>query len=388
MQRIVSQGAEYKMARNLLRNIQVAVGNEFCKNGAARINERKLREVLTKMQQLSQPADIKPRPEVYCTMITSDGFLPGALVLAVSLRRAGATRPAVVMVTEDVSAAARTKLAVHGYHVIAVPNLPLPAGVSSHVPAWEAVGYTKLRLWQLEQFKRIVYLDADTVVKEPIEELFALRLDPALRFAAAPDLLPPDHFNAGMLVVEPDRQVFRRMLLTMARLPSYDGGDTGFLNAFFPSWYTSSYRDTRLSFGYNAQRTLQWFTRAKPAYWDTISPLKIVHYSSSPKPWEVAPDKARGPLERDWWHIHRTFLGAPATTHQLPVFPGLPHEARLGYLLEYVDEDERDKKTSSCSSVSTTTASTNFASSSSASASFAWQKALELGHISREIFKI
>jgi hypothetical protein len=61
----------------------------------------------------------------------------------------------------------------------------------------------------------------------------------------------------------------------------------GFLNAYFPDWYTMS-PESRLSFGFNAQRTLFWFTHEKcPGYWNSIQPLKIVHYSSSPKPWEV-----------------------------------------------------------------------------------------------------
>jgi hypothetical protein len=48
--------------------------------------------------------------------------------------------------------------------------------------------------------------------------------------------------------------------------------------------YTSS-PESRLSFGYNAQRTLFWFTHAKqPGYWESIKPLKVIHYSSSPKP--------------------------------------------------------------------------------------------------------
>lgn len=43
----------------------------------------------------------------------------------------------------------------------------------------------------------------------------------------------------------------------------------------------------RLPFGYNAQRTLHWMTAKRtPGYWEAVQPLKIIHYSSSPKPWE------------------------------------------------------------------------------------------------------
>lgn len=138
-----------------------------------------------------------------------------------------------------------------------------------------------------------------------------------------------------------------------AILPSYDGGDTGFLNAAFPDWYAWPSQH-RLPFAYNAQRTLHWFTHAKqPGYWraveggrvgeeggwaayaavpgggdtllasrswgDVLSAwrptraepralptpgLKVLHFSSSPKPWDGACVGRKGPLELLWWEAY------------------------------------------------------------------------------------
>lgn len=54
-------------------------------------------------------------------------------------------------------------------------------------------------------------------------------LDGDVPFAAAPDVFPPDRFNAGVLVVKPDRAVFEDLKAKAASkaLGSYDGGDTG-----------------------------------------------------------------------------------------------------------------------------------------------------------------
>jgi glycogenin len=102
-------------------------------------------------------------------------------------------------------------------------------------------------------------------------QLFQIRSS----FAAAPDIFPPDKFNAGVLVIEPNAQRFTEMLSLIGTLPSHDGGDTGFLNSYFRSWYSGP-PESRLSFGYNAQRTLYWFTHQKqPGYWQSISPLKV-----------------------------------------------------------------------------------------------------------------
>ncbi|TYZ64869.1 hypothetical protein PybrP1_010590 [[Pythium] brassicae (nom. inval.)] len=121
-------------------------------------------------------------------------------------------------------------------------------------------------------------------------------------FAAAPDVFPPDRFNAGVLVVRPDAALFAQMLARVQELPSYDGGDTGFLNAFFPRWFEAD-AASRLPFGYNAQRTMHWLVNAKnPGYWAAIQPLKILHLSSNPKPWEDPTRK--GDLEMLWWQLY------------------------------------------------------------------------------------
>lgn len=46
-------------------------------------------------------------------------------------------------------------------------------------------------------------------------------------FAAAPDVFPPDKFNAGVMVVVPSLVVLEDMMSKAEEFPSYDGGDTG-----------------------------------------------------------------------------------------------------------------------------------------------------------------
>jgi glycogenin glucosyltransferase len=46
-------------------------------------------------------------------------------------------------------------------------------------------------------------------------------------FAAAPDVFPPDRFNAGVLIIKPNLEVFQKLKEATQSLTSYDGGDTG-----------------------------------------------------------------------------------------------------------------------------------------------------------------
>lgn len=65
-------------------------------------------------------------------------------------------------------------------------------------------------------------IDRGPVNASPLQ-LFDRQVD----FAAAPDVLPPDRFNAGVMLVTPSEAVLEDMLSKVAKLPTYDGGDTG-----------------------------------------------------------------------------------------------------------------------------------------------------------------
>lgn len=206
-------------------------------------------------------------------------------------------------------AAVKTKLQFSCDRFITVDHIPIDSNCmkdsSSHVQQWdENCGWTKLRIFELESYDVILYIDADCLVVKDISSLLHIDKGETCKryglLAAAPDIFPPDKFNAGVMVIRPSKLVFDDM---MNHLPStssdedsnqnccntYDGGDTGFLNSYYPTWFTEMPSYSRLSFGYNAQRFMHHCTFEKqPKYWDDgIDDLRIIHFSSSPKPWET-----------------------------------------------------------------------------------------------------
>lgn len=240
----------------------------------------------------------------YASLITSDDFLPGLQCMLFSLRRSMMMTndkstdeiSTIVLTTKQVSDATRKTIEnMNGVNEVRVVEpIPNPDVDKSHVEGWVNSGYTKLHIWSLVEFEKIVYVDADALVLENVDELFE-RPCPA----AAPDTFPPDKFNAGVMVIKPSMGVFRDMKSKIGKLTSYDTGDTGFLNAYFDNWYTMP-AGHRLPFGYNALRTMYWLTAPRTkGYWNAVRPLKIVHYCSSPKPWEDTSKK--GELEMLWW---------------------------------------------------------------------------------------
>ena len=205
----------------------------------------------------------------------------------------------VVLVTPNVSKSTRNALCpAFCTRILEVEPLDFPKSsnqlVSSHVESWELQGaLTKLHIFRLDVYGAVLYLDADCLVTKDVSHLLELGkiyTESEALIAAAPDIFPPGKFNGGVLVVRPSRSVFENMMAQASLLTTYDGGDTGFLNAYFSNWYTEMPPMARLGFRYNAQRFMFHCTHEKqPDYWDlAVTPdLHVIHYSSSPKPWET-----------------------------------------------------------------------------------------------------
>jgi glycogenin glucosyltransferase len=212
-------------------------------------------------------------------MCGGDGYLPGVEALGRSLVETGSTTPRVVMVTADVSPAARARLEGEGWQVRPIEPIPCP-NTDELLFARFALSFSKLRAFELVEFDKVVFLDADTIVLSQIEELFER---PSL--AAAPDFFMPDHFNSGVMVLDPSELLYAELIGSLGRLPAYDGGDQGLLNSHWPDWWSMPV-EHRLPAGYNLHHFVYQFMSAhgglKRSFGDSV---KIVHYTLQ-KPWQ------------------------------------------------------------------------------------------------------
>ncbi|KAM3439736.1 hypothetical protein MY4824_002499 [Beauveria thailandica] len=214
--------------------------------------------------------------QVYATLLLTDSYLPGALVLAHSLRDAGTSRKLVVFFTLDsVSAASITQLRAVFHHVIPVPRIRNEHRANlylMHRPDLDSA-FTKINLWKQTQFSRIIYMDADVVAYRAPDELFALQHP----FGAAPDIGWPDLFNTGVMVLVPNMGDYYALLAMAERGISFDGADQGLLNMYFKNTVH------RLSFTYNVTPSAHY--QYLPAYRHFQSSINMVHFIGPNKPW-------------------------------------------------------------------------------------------------------
>jgi hypothetical protein len=243
----------------------------------------------------------------YATTLThGDAYAPGVEALGRSLRATGTREPMVLMVTPDVPAPARLRLAAQGWTLREIEPVKNPTPARQQLfPRFDKV-FAKLRAWELADFDKVVLLDADMVVRRPIDALFER---PEL--AAAPDFLLPHRFNSGLLVLEPSRDKLERMMQALAASPTYDGGDQGFLNAFFGDWYSGP-SDRRLPTWYNLPNFIFQFMHGHESLRAEVErEARVIHYMVQ-KPWQSAPTVTGG--SEMWWDAY------------LGVHPELDHE--------------------------------------------------------------
>ena len=170
-----------------------------------------------------------------------------------------------------------------------------------------ASSFTKIALWRLTQFSRIVYVDADVVALRAPDELFDL----PSKIAATPDVGWPDCFNSGVLALTPNMQDYYGLQALARNSVSFDGADQGLLNTYF-----SGRNWQRLSFTYNCTPSGNY--QYAPAYRHYGSTIHMIHFIGRDKPWFVGrsgkgPSGVYGELLARWWAVYDAHYRIPVS---------------------------------------------------------------------------
>ncbi|KAK3697668.1 glycogenin glucosyltransferase [Vermiconidia calcicola] len=231
----------------------------------------------------------------------SDTYLPGAAVLAKSLRDSGTTKKLAVLIDQErLRPSTVTELQSLYNYCIPIERIgnPNPANLYLMNRPDLLYTFTKINLWRMVQFRKIVYIDSDVVSLRAPDELF----DTQETFAAAPDVGWPDAFNTGVMVLTPHMGDYWALRTQASAGDSFDGADQGLLNQYFEHkpW-------KRLSFAYNCTPGANY--QYEPAYRYYKRDISMVHFIGKEKPWQQgrsvkgAPGAYQELLSR-WWAVY------------------------------------------------------------------------------------
>ncbi|QSZ33637.1 hypothetical protein DSL72_005205 [Monilinia vaccinii-corymbosi] len=188
--------------------------------------------------------------------IEDDFYFQAARTLTYQLLHDPQTRskradiPFLVLCTQDVDISKLKRLQLDGATVVMAADVPLPSWISTGVTRWKDQ-FTKLRIFELIEYERVLFLDADTLLVAPIDAIFeqamiqtpmtsllhrtrelkrdekplpsnytfAARSDNAFSGERDHPFPPPptDSFSAGFWLAAPSIEMFEYLTSVMAR---------------------------------------------------------------------------------------------------------------------------------------------------------------------------
>lgn len=228
----------------------------------------------------------------YATFLASTDFYPALQVFLYSLNKT-AEQPVPLLVcvpaglpeteTDVLVALARSELGRYDYFGTLLPweihLLPQVLGGKLEKKRWR-INWTKLQLWALVTFDKILFVDLDVLVLQPLHEAFSIPFKIFLgshdwgKFHA-PSEGAGKKMNGGVFLLQPSYDTLAKLLRAKARESDYAiyEVEQGLFNSVFASRCC-------LPAEYNVQKSLQ---RYWPGAWN-LSIAKVLHFVGE-KPW-------------------------------------------------------------------------------------------------------
>ncbi|XP_073308261.1 putative UDP-glucuronate:xylan alpha-glucuronosyltransferase 5 [Primulina huaijiensis] len=174
-----------------------------------------------------KPASHNPK-EAYVSVIhSSEDYVCGAITLAQSIIKSNTTRDLILLVDDFISKKSLENLKSAGWKIKHIQRIHSPYAQKGTYNEWN---YSKLRIWQLVEYDKLIFIDSDFIILRNTDGFFAY---PQLSASGNSRHV----FNSGFMLIEPSTCTFETLMKQRYRVVSYNGGDQGFLNEMFMWWH-------------------------------------------------------------------------------------------------------------------------------------------------------
>ena len=178
-------------------------------------------------------------------MLSSNAYFPCLAVAIHSLQNTGTKNDIIVMVTPNIWI--EVKEALQNLDII-ILNIQAVKNPNSKIKRTHMTdNFTKLRAWQLTDYKKIIYSDSDFMFTRNSDDLCKLpaAVNAGRNFVTKEeDWVDPDFFNAGFMVISPSAETFCDMIEESRNFESITGGDQPFQNHYWKNkWHELDYKN-------------------------------------------------------------------------------------------------------------------------------------------------
>ncbi|XP_074314294.1 putative UDP-glucuronate:xylan alpha-glucuronosyltransferase 4 [Silene latifolia] len=175
-----------------------------------------------------RPKAMMRQKEAYVTVLhSSESYVCGAITLAHSILLTNTTKDLVQLADRTISNHSIAGLQAAGWKIKWIERIKSPY---AKVTAYNVWNYSKLRVWQLIEYSKVIFIDSDFIVLRNLDHFFhypqlTARLDHGF------------YFNSGIILLEPSECLFNTLMNKRFTLNSYNGGDQGYMNEVLTYWH-------------------------------------------------------------------------------------------------------------------------------------------------------
>ena len=227
----------------------------------------------------------------YVTTLSTESYLDGVLALDKSLKNVGARYPLYVVLNEEIPNKVEIQLKEKGIETLRRKKIELPEEIvnKNNSVGKDRWSYTfdKLNVFELTQFKKIVFLDSDIYVRKNIDDLFEKP-----HMSAVIDKRYGPHVTArflkltsGVIVIEPAKnqlEKFKEIIETIID-KRYAIGDQDILQEYDPDWENK--KELHLKNRYNTFFPYLEYYMNFQEY--SIDDFCVIYFIYPKKPWMI-----------------------------------------------------------------------------------------------------
>ena len=186
----------------------------------------------------------------YVTLLTNDSYFPGVVILYESLRRVNTSYPLLCLITNNVSENIVENLIKLGIKYKKVATIPMPDNFTAFnvtinekfTTTWKDC-FTKFYAFELTEYDKVIFCDADLMFLKNCDHCFEMSHMTAALDGEYSNHWPDNpHFNAGFMVIKPEKDSVIKLLKYISSLDLEDLGftsviaDQEILNLYYTKW--------------------------------------------------------------------------------------------------------------------------------------------------------
>lgn len=179
-------------------------------------------------KKYANEAKFREPKEAYVSVLhSSEDYVCGAISLGQSILHSGTSKDLILLADKSITPKSLNALKLAGWQIRHIQRIK---STNAEKDAYNEYNYSKLRIWELIDYDKVIFLDSDLLVLKNLDQFFFY-----------PQITAVENcrhlFNSGVLLIEPSKCTFETLMKKTLSIVSYNGGDQGFLNEVFRWWH-------------------------------------------------------------------------------------------------------------------------------------------------------